>query len=76
MIGESGDFPGGGLGNFKGLVSSELFNEVRLVDPIDQVAYDDVFFGIPAPAGLYVLAMAAFSSPRRRAICRIEQPRS
>ena len=57
--------PGGGLGNFKGLVSTELFDAVRLVDPTGVAEIDDMHFGIPGPSGLYVLAIAALRSPRR-----------
>lgn len=66
LIGKSGDSPGGGVGNFKGLVSSQLFDAVRLIDPFGEAEIDDLHFGIPSPAGLWVLAVAALGLPRRR----------
>ncbi len=58
---------GGGVGNFLGLVSSELFDAAVLVDRFGVDAeIDDLHFGVPAPGALWLLAVAALFSRRRR----------
>ncbi len=57
---------GGGVGNFLGLISSELFDAAVLIDPLDQAAIDDLHFGVPAPSALWLLAVAALLPRRRR----------
>ena len=58
---------GGGVGNFLGLVSTELFDAAVLIDPLDRLAFiDDLHFGVPAPGALWLLAVAALMPRRRR----------
>ncbi len=55
LIHSSGQFGHGGVGNFGGLISSELFDAAVLMDvPIDfEAEIDDLHFGVPAcPADL------------------------
>ncbi len=60
-------FIAGGIGNFGGLISSELFDAAVLIDPVDGAVFiDDVHFGVPAPGALWLLAVAALFSRRRR----------
>ncbi len=58
---------GGGVGNFLGLVSSELFDAAVLVEsaPGSEAAIDDLHFGVPAPGARWLLGLAALF-PRRR----------
>ena len=58
---------GGGVGNFLGLVSSELFDAAVLVDPFGiSVFMDDLHFGVPAPGALWLLGLSALWARRRR----------
>jgi len=58
---------GGGVGNFLGLISSELFDSAVLMDPLDGLAFsDDLHFGVPAPGALWLLGVAALWPRRRR----------
>ncbi len=60
-------FIAGGIGNFGGIVSSELFDSVFLIDPVDAAVFiDDVHFGVPAPGALWLLAAVALLPRRRR----------
>ena len=57
----------GRVGNFGGLISSELFDVAVLIDPIGVDAeIDDLHFGVPAPGALWLLALAALLPRRRR----------
>ncbi len=60
------EFGFGGVGNFGGLISSQLFDAAVLIDPLDQAAIDDLHFGVPAPSALWLLAVAALLPRRRR----------
>ena len=55
-----------GVGGFGGLVSTELFDAAVILDPFDAVFIDDLHFGVPAPGGLMLLALAAIWPRRRR----------
>ena len=58
---------GGGVGNFLGLISSELFDAALLIDPLGRDAeIDDLHFGVPAPGALWLIAVAALLPRRRR----------
>ncbi|MCH7721511.1 MAG: hypothetical protein IH988_11100 [Planctomycetes bacterium] len=59
---------GGGVGNFLGLVSSELFDAAVLVEsaPGFEAAIDDLHFGVPAPGALWLLGLSALRARRRR----------
>ncbi|MCZ6735990.1 MAG: hypothetical protein O7C65_09385 [Planctomycetota bacterium] len=60
-------FIAGGIGNFGGLISSDLFDAAVLIDPIGVDAeIDDLHFGVPAPGALWLLAVAALLPRRRR----------
>ena len=60
-------FIAGGVGNFGGLISSQLFDAVVISDPVlGDVFIDDLHFGVPAPPTLALLALASLFSPRRR----------
>ena len=62
----SGNFPGGGLGFFAGLLSSQPFDEVVILDwVIDQVTLDDLHFGVPAPGAWALLILGGLGRRRR-----------
>jgi len=55
------------VGGFGGLVSTELFDAVVILDPFDDAVFiDDLHFGVPAPGGLMLLALAGIWPRRRR----------
>jgi MYXO-CTERM domain-containing protein len=57
------------IGQFAGLQSTELFDEVRIFDPEDDAVFiDDIHFGppIPAPGALALFALTLIGSTRRR----------
>ncbi len=66
-------FGGGGVGFFAGLVSSKPFDRAIILDPKGGSAnIDDLFFGVPAPGTLALLALGGLFSNRRRrqlAVC-------
>ncbi len=68
LIYSSGLFGVGGIGNFGGIVSSELFDRAILMDsPVDsQAEVDDIFFGVPGPGALPLVGLAALWPPCRR----------
>ena len=56
-----------GVGGFAGLVSTELFDAAVILDPVDDFVFiDDLHFGVPAPGGLMLLALAGIWPRRRR----------
>ena len=59
---------GAGVGNFLGLISSELFDAAVVVEgaPGFEAEIDDLHFGVPAPGALWLLAFAGLFSRRRR----------
>ena len=59
---------GGGVGNFLGLISSDLFDAAVLLEgaPGLEADIDDLHFGVPTPGALWLLALAALFSRRRR----------
>ncbi len=57
---------GGGVGNFLGLVSTELFDAAGLIDPGGDAFIDDLHFGVPAPGAIWLLGLAGLFSRRRR----------
>jgi hypothetical protein len=60
-------FIAGGAGNFAGIVSTDLFDRVILIDPSGpQVAIDDLHFGVPTPGAIWLLGLAALCPARRR----------
>ena len=67
LIYTSNEFGVGGVGNFAGLVSTELFDLAVMSDPSDMdVFIDDLHFGVPSPPVLALLALAGLFSARRR----------
>ncbi|MCH8150793.1 MAG: hypothetical protein IH830_00285 [Planctomycetes bacterium] len=55
------------LGPFAGLLSTEPFDMVALDGPAGlTVNIDDLFFGVPGPGGLPLLALGSLFSTRRR----------
>ncbi len=55
------------VGGFGGLVSSDLFDAAVILDPFDDAPFiDDLHFGVPAPGGLMLLALAGICPRRRR----------
>ena len=58
-------FIAGGVGNFAGLVSTELFDSALLSDYVGSVHIDDLHFGVPAPGALPLLALGALCTRRR-----------
>lgn len=70
LIYNSGEFGVGGVGNFGGVVSSELFDRAILTDIQDQAAVDDIFFGVPGPGVVPLLGFAGLWPPRRRRVPR------
>jgi hypothetical protein len=62
-------FIAGGVGNFAGVLSTELFDSALLSDPsVGGVHIDDLHFGVPAPGALALLALGALSTRRRRRV--------
>ncbi len=62
-----------GSGGFGGLVSSQPFDSVALLDPIDDFVFiDDLHFGVPAPASIWILAVAGIWHGCRRR-CRAQK---
>ncbi len=56
-----------GVGNFLGVLSTELFDTAILSDPnLTDVFIDDLHFGVPAPGTLALLALGALCMCRRR----------
>ena len=55
-----------GVGGFGGLVSTELFDAVVILDPFDAVSIDDLHFGVPAPSALPLIALLGGWLARRR----------
>jgi hypothetical protein len=69
QIYESSMFGGVGTGLFGGLVSTEAFDGVIVIDPADDdVNADDLHFGppIPAPGALALAGVVLFPARRRR----------
>ena len=67
LIYTSSDFGLGGVGNFAGLLSTDLFDGALLYDWIDGTVFiDDLHFGVPAPGTLPLLALGALTQRRRR----------
>ncbi len=67
LIYTSSEFGVGGVGNFAGLVSTELYDLAVMSDPSGvDVFIDDLHFGVPAPPALALLALASLFSPRSR----------
>ena len=65
------DFFATGVGNFGGLISSELFDTVVISDPFDPVVViDDLFFGVPAPGAVWLVAACALWTGRVRRVPR------
>ena len=62
------EFGFGGVGNFGGLVSSELFDAAVLMDvPAEfEAEIDDLHFGVPAPGAVFLFGLAALCARRRR----------
>ena len=59
---------GAGVGNFLGLISSQLFDAAVVVEgaPGFEAEIDDLHFGVPAPGAIWLLALAGLFSRRRR----------
>jgi len=54
-------------GTFLGFVSTLPFDTARIIDPDDPgVNIDNLYFGVPAPGALGLLALAGMSGPGRR----------
>jgi hypothetical protein len=67
LIYSSSSFGGSGVGFFAGLVSSEPFDAAVLSDPfVGDVALDDLHFGVPGPAAIWLFGLAALCPARRR----------
>jgi hypothetical protein len=67
LIDTTNGWGSGGVGFFFGFLSSEPFDAVRIIDPIDNAVFiDDLHFGIPAPGPLWPLAVAALCLGCRR----------
>ncbi len=59
----------GGIGNFAGLLSNDLFDAARIIDPGGQAAIDDLHFGVPSPGVIALLALGGLHHRRRRDSC-------
>ncbi|MHC4414649.1 MAG: PEP-CTERM sorting domain-containing protein [Planctomycetota bacterium] len=63
----SSQFIAGGNGNFGGVISTEWFDSVILIDPVDgYVTIDDLHFGVPVPTTLALLGLGGLLRKRRR----------
>ncbi len=71
LIHASGQFGHGGVGNFGGLISSELFDAAVLRDvPANfEAEIDDLHFGVPSPGVIALLALWGLHHRRRRDSC-------
>ncbi len=58
----------GGIGNFAGLFSNDLFDAARIIDPGGQAAIDDLHFGVPSPGVIAFLALGGLQARRRRSV--------
>ena len=57
----------GEIGEFAGLLSTNMFDAVIISNPISGKAFiDDLHFGVPAPGTLALLGLAAVLPKRRR----------
>ena len=67
----SNRFLPGGVGNFAGLLSTNLFDAAVLMDvPIDSEAeIDDLHFGVPSPGVIAFLVLGGLRGRRRRDSC-------
>ncbi len=62
------------VGGFGGIVSTEPFDAVILTDPGDDFVFiDDLHFGVPAPASIWILALAGIWHGRCRRRCRAQK---
>ena len=67
LIYTSSEFGIGGVGNFAGLVATELFDLAVMSDPSDtDVFVDDLHFGVPSPGAIALLALGGLFFTRRR----------
>ncbi len=68
LVFESSKFGGLGAGFFGGLVSTQPFDRVLLIDPSDAVYVDTIHFGlpVPAPGALALLSIAGLALRRSR----------
>ncbi|MCZ6734626.1 MAG: hypothetical protein O7C65_02415, partial [Planctomycetota bacterium] len=63
-------FIAGGVGNFGGVISSQLFDAVVISDPVlGDVFIDNLHFGVPAPPTRIILGMASLLCARSRRRC-------
>ena len=71
LIFSSGEFGQGGIGNFGGLISSELFDSAVLRDfPANfEAEIDDLHFGVPSPSVIAFLVLGGLRGRRRRDSC-------
>ncbi len=70
-------FIAGGVGNFGGVISSQLFDTVVISDPsVGDVFIDDLHFGVPAPPSLALLGLASLFSRRSRRRSGVTGPAS
>lgn len=58
----------GGIGNFAGLLSNDLFDAARIIDPGGQAEIDDLHFGVPSPGVIAFLALGGLRERRRRSV--------
>ena len=70
LIYASPPLPGSGVGFFGGVVSTVPFDRAVIMSPfVNQLDVDNIYFGVPAPAGAVVLALGVPAlRPRRRRI--------
>jgi hypothetical protein len=66
LVYTSGVF-GSGFIHFAGIVSDVPIDQIRISEPVFGVTFiDNLYFAVPAPGGLAVLALAALAPRRRR----------
>lgn len=58
LVYSSSDFLPGGVGNFAGLLSDKAFDAATLIDPAGEAEIDDLHFGVPTPASLWLVTLA------------------
>ncbi len=55
-----------GLGEFYGVVSDQMFDEVKIINDSGLLSIDNIYFGVPAPGAVSVFGLWFVGGRRRR----------